>query len=574
MQNIDKNNLGTNFDNNDILRNKFKKVCSIIKDIVGSTYGPAGTFAMLPRANVFMPPLATKDGISVFKSLRFDDETEQEINKIIREASTKSNDIAGDSTTVSAILLTSFILNYLNMLDNEELRNKYSIFLDNTNNIFFNYAKFQNEVNSIRDYILSLLTKKSKQVKNIKDIYNIALTSSNGDKEIASLISSAYNSIGLDGLVLLGTSDTEEDYIKVKKGLILETTSSSPIFYKNNTNGIYKDCLVLVSELAINTNYDILPILEYVSKIQKPLIIFAPSFEREPLNTLIENFKKGSVQAIPIVIPGYQQSQDNYMHDIAVATNSTIISLKNGLTLDCVKDSSLLGQAKDITITQKEVSIIDGQGDYNKIQERIETIKSEILAYNKGAYGLEVLKKELASLSGGICKIYLGAKSEFELKERLDRLEDSICAIDASLNKGYLIGGCSIYIYLITKLQEKYKNIIDKSLALNLIISMLKEPIYQLLGNGGICITNIEVKDNILILYKNNKEYSYEITDNLGFDLSNLDIDFTIPTNLKNKNIKDTTLGIYTAINSVLSIAPICIRSKSMLLKKLKENVY
>ena len=436
-----------------------------IVDAVKLTLGPKGRNVVLERK--YASPLVTNDGVTIAKEIELSCPFENVGASLVKEASIKTNEMAGDGTTTATILAGALI--------NEGQKN-----------IAFgaNPVLLKKGMEKACDNVIASLNKLSRPVLLTQETKNIAVISS-GDKYLGDIIGEAYSKVGTDGTVTLGDSSTDKTYLEIVDGLSFERGFMSPYFATNTEKMTceFSDAYILISDKKINNINEILPILEQVMQTGKQLLIIADDIQQETLSALVLNKLRGTIQCCCIKAPLFGEKRTEMLEDIAVFTGGTFISSIydgfNNITLDN------LGRANTIKITKDKTSIIDGRGH----EEEITALKNKIKTLLEDAtddYDKTRLTERLAKLSNGIAVIKVGASTEIEAQEKKLRCEDALSAVKASLKNGVVQGGGTAYLACQNKLKELIEDLNgEEKIGAEIVSRAIEQPFRQLVENCG-----------------------------------------------------------------------------------------
>ncbi|NGX57076.1 MAG: 60 kDa chaperonin, partial [Candidatus Anoxychlamydiales bacterium] len=411
-----------------LLKFNDKALKSILKGVqtltkaVKVTLGPMGRNVVIDKD--FGSVISTKDGVSVAKEITLKDKFENMGAQLVKEASLKTSNVAGDGTTTACVLTQSIFEEGLKQV------------VAGYNPIFLKKG-----MDKAVSAILKELTKLSKPIKSQSEIKQIATISANNDEEIGSIIADAIEKVGKNGLITIAEGKSIETTLNVVEGMQFESGFISPYFITNPEKMMveYENPLIFITDKKLSTANDIVPILEKVSKENKPLIIIAEDVDSDALATLVVNKIKSNLQIVAIKAPGFGDRKKDILKDISTLTQTEILSEELGYDL---KDFELehLGKCKKIKITKDKTTIIDGFGSKEDILNRVNQIKSEI-RNSTSDYDIQNLEERLANLAGGVAVINVGAATEAEMKEKKDRIDDALNATKAATMEGVVLGG-------------------------------------------------------------------------------------------------------------------------------------
>jgi chaperonin GroEL len=438
-----------------------------LADTVKVTLGPKGRNVVLDKK--FGSPLITNDGVTIAKEIELDDPFENMGAQLVKEVSTKTNDVAGDGTTTATLLAQSMI--------HEGLRNLAA----GANPIVMKKGMAKAVEAAVEE-----IKKQSKKVNGSEDIARVGAVSS-GDETIGKLIADAMEKVSADGVITIEESKTAETYSEVVEGMMFDRGYITPYMCTDTEKmeAVIDDAYILITDKKISVIADILPLLESLVQAGKKLFIIAEDVEGEALSTLIVNRLRGTLNVVCVKAPGFGDRRKEMLQDIAILTGGTVISEEVGLTL---KDATIdmLGRARQVKVTKENTIIVDGAGDSAKIKERVGQIRAQI-ANTTSEYDKEKLQERLAKLSGGVAVIKVGAATETEMKEKKLRIEDALNATKAAVEEGVVAGGGTIFCNIIPAVSALLKKVEgDEKTGVQMIIKSLEAPIRQIAANAGL----------------------------------------------------------------------------------------
>lgn len=475
-------------------RNSLKKGIDNLAAAVKVTLGPSGRNVIIQKQ--VGSPHITKDGVTVAKNIDFKDPIENIGAQLLKDVAQKSCDDAGDGTTTSVVLTKSIVEKGLKYIT-----------------VGAKPLDVKRGIDIAVKLVVGHIKNKSIPVDtDIESIKNIATISANNDEEIGFLIADAMNKVKRDGIITVEESKGLDTYTSVVEGMQFDRGFVSPYFCTNTEN---MECemenpLILLFLRKCPSFNSLIPAFEKAIKSNKPILLIAEDFDNELLSALIVNKLKGGFKICAVKSPSFGDRKKDIMDDIAVLLGTTVHSEETGLNFSCFEDEDY-GSCEKILITKDSTTIINGKGEKEEIQSRINLIKNQI-SQSDSSYDTEKLQERLAKLSGGVAVLYVGANSEVEMKEKKDRVDDALCATKAALEEGIVPGGGVAYLRAYSYLNQynfSEKDNEDFKLGFNIIKEALKEPIKQILLNGG---DNAEIIiDNIL-----KTEFSIEV-DNYDY---------------------------------------------------------
>ena len=438
-----------------------------LADTVKVTLGPKGRNVVLDKK--FGAPLITNDGVSIAKEIELDDPFENMGAQLVREVSTKTNDVAGDGTTTATLLAQAMI--------HEGLRNLAA---------GANPIVMKKGMAKAVDAAVAAIKEQSQKVNGTDDIARVGTVSS-GDAFIGKLIAEAMEKVSADGVITIEESKTAETYSEVVEGMMFDRGYITPYMVTDTEKmeAVIDDAYILITDKKISVISEILPLLEQLVQAGKKLFIIAEDVEGEALSTLIVNRLRGTLNVVCVKAPGFGDRRKEMLQDIAILTGGQVISEELGLTL---KDATvdMLGRARQVKVTKENTIIVDGAGDKQAIADRVAQIRSQI-GMTTSEYDKEKLQERLAKMAGGVAVIKVGAATETEMKEKKLRIEDALNATKAAVEEGIVAGGGTIYVNTIpavTALLEQVEG--DEKTGVQIVAKALEEPIRQIAANAGL----------------------------------------------------------------------------------------
>ncbi len=438
-----------------------------LADTVKITLGPKGRNVVLDKK--FGSPLITNDGVTIAKEIELEDAFENMGAQLIKEVSTKTNDVAGDGTTTATVLAQAMI--------GEGLKNLAA---------GANPMVMKKGIQKAAECAVEAMKGISQPVSGSKDIARVG-TISSGDELIGSLISEAMEKVSQNGVITLEESKTAETYSDVVEGMQFDRGYLSPYMVTDTDKmeAVIDDALILITDKKISNIQDILPLLEQIVKAGRKLLIIAEDVEGEALATIVLNKLRGTFTCICVKAPGFGDRRKEMLQDIAILTGGQVISSDVGMEL---KDATLnmLGQAHQVKVTKENTVIVDGAGDSAEIRSRVAQIERQ-LETTTSDYDREKLQERLAKLSGGVAVIKVGAATETEMKEKKLRIEDALNATRAAVAEGIVPGGGTAYV-IAAKAADKLTASLegDEKTGAALVAKALKAPIMQIAFNAGL----------------------------------------------------------------------------------------
>ena len=437
-----------------------------LSNAVKATLGPKGRNAVIEKK--FGAPTITKDGVTVAKEVELKDPYENMGAQLVKEVASKTSDVAGDGTTTATVLAQA-------------------IFREGVKSVSAgaNSMDLKRGIDKAVELVLEELKKISRPCQTKKEIAQIGTISANNDKAIGDLIAEAMEKVGKDGVITVEEAKSMTTSLDVVEGMQFDRGYLSPYFVTDpeRMEAVLEDAFLLINEKKISTMKDLLPILEQVARMGKPLLIIAEEVEGEALATLVVNKLRGTLNVAAVKAPGFGDRRKSMLEDIATLTGGQVISEDLGLKLENVKVTDL-GRAKRLTIDKDNTTIVEGAGDSAKIQGRVKQIKAQI-EETTSDYDREKLQERLAKLVGGVAVINVGAATETEMKEKKARVEDALHATKAAVEEGIVPGGGVALLRCVSVL-DKLKLEHDQQIGVNIIRRSLEEPIRQIVANAGL----------------------------------------------------------------------------------------
>ncbi|EAL53394.1 chaperonin GroEL [Campylobacter upsaliensis] len=448
----------------DEARNKLYEGVKKLNDAVKVTMGPRGRNVLIQKS--FGAPSITKDGVSVAKEVELKENLENMGASLVREVASKTADQAGDGTTTATVLA-------------------HAIFKEGLRNITAgaNPIEVKRGMDKACEAIVDELKKLSREVKDKKEIAQVATISANSDEKIGALIADAMERVGKDGVITVEEAKSINDELSVVEGMQFDRGYLSPYFITNADKMIVElsNPYILLFDKKITSLKDLLPILEQIQKTGKPLLIIAEDIEGEALATLVVNKLRGVLNISAVKAPGFGDRRKAMLEDIAILTGGEVIAEELGRTLESATLEDL-GQASSVIIDKDNTTIVNGAGDKANIDARVNQIKAQI-AETTSDYDREKLQERLAKLSGGVALIKVGAATETEMKEKKDRVDDALSATKAAVEEGIVIGGGAALIKAKSKIKLKLEG--DEAIGAAIVERALRAPLRQIAENAG-----------------------------------------------------------------------------------------
>jgi len=499
-------------------RKKLLKGIDKLADAVVSTLGPNGRNVVIYKGHL-EPPQSTKDGVTVAKAFLDTDPSAHLGQLLIRQAAMKTADKAGDGTTTSTLLAREIIKNGLEALDNGA-----------------NAVQIKRDIESTVKKVAKNLSKNiSEDISAEGQLEQIATISSNNDKETGKLIAQAIEKVGLEGVVHVEESKTGDTYLETVEGLQFDRGFKSPYFVTDNSTmqSVLEDPAILIMDHRLNTVKELLPILEAVSNQGKSLLIIAEDIDNEALATLIVNKMRGTINVCAVKAPDFGDRRKLVLEDIAITTGGKVFDKQKGMKLD--KFSwDWFGSARKVTVNKEQTTIVDGKGEVDAIEARVDELQTQIDKANT-PYEVEQLQNRLAKFVGGVAIIHVGGNTETDMLEKKDRVDDALHATKAALDQGIVPGGGAALLYASNGIKAD-------SIGANIVIRACARPFSQILINAGYD----DVKTQIL---------ADQLCNSGNDHWAGIDVESGEVVDFKKKGVIDPTKVTRLALENAASIA-------------------
>lgn len=499
-----------------------------LANTVKVTLGPKGRNVVLWRA--YGTPLVTNDGVTIAKEIELEDPFENMGAQMVKEVSTKTNDVAGDGTTTATLLAQAII--------HEGLKNLVA----GANPVVMNKGMAK-----ATKVAVETIQKNSQPVNGSEDIARVGTVSS-GDEKIGTLIAEAMEKVGSDGVITLEESKTAETYSEVVEGMQIDRGFLSPYMVTDTEKmeAVLDDPLILLTDKKISNIQEIIPILEQVIQSGKKLLIMAEDVEGEALSTLLVNKLRGTLNVLCVKAPGFGDRRKEMLQDIAILTGATVISSDYGLELHNTSMEHL-GTARQVKAGKETTIIVDGGGAPEAIKERTQMIRNEF-ERSTSEYDREKLQERLARLAGGVAVIRVGAATETEMKEKKLRIEDALNATRAAVEEGIVAGGGTAYVNAIPEIEKLVDSVEgDEKTGVQIIARALTAPLRQIATNAGLDASVILEK------VKNSGEVGY------GFDAYK-----EVYCDMISNGIVDPTKVTRSALENAASISAMLLTTEAL----------
>jgi chaperonin GroEL len=503
-----------------------------LADAVKITLGPKGRNVVIDKK--FGSPTITKDGVTVAKEIELKDALENMGAQMVREVASKTSDVAGDGTTTATVLAQA-------------------IFREGVKTVAAgaNPMALKRGIDKAVERAVEEIKRLSKPVKGDM-IAQVGTVSANGDQTIGNIIAEAMNKVGKDGVITVEESKTMETSLEVVEGMQFDRGYLSPYFVTDpeRMEVTLENPLILIHEKKISSMKDLLPLLEQVAKMGKPMLIIAEDVEGEALATLVVNKLRGTLNIAAVKAPGFGDRRKAMLEDIAIMTGGKVISEDLGIKLENVKIEDL-GRAKKITIDKDNTTIVDGAGKESDMQGRVKTLRAQI-EETSSDYDREKLQERLAKLIGGVAVIKVGAATETEMKEKKARVEDAMHATRAAVEEGIVPGG-GVSLVRAAKALEKFQinkegeGDPDEQIGVNIVRRSLEEPLRQIVQNAG--------KEGAVVVERVRSEKN----ENFGFNAQTEEYE-----DLVKAGVIDPAKVTRTALQNAASIAGLMLTTEAM----------
>ncbi len=506
-----------------------------LADTVKVTLGPKGRNVVLDKQ--FGSPLITNDGVTIAKEIELSDPFENMGARLVKQVSTKTNDVAGDGTTTATVLAQSMI--------KEGVKNVAA---------GGDPMAIKRGIDKAVELSVNALRNISVPVNGKEDIARVASISANNE-EVGKLISEAMEKVSKDGVITIEESKTSNTELTVVEGMQFDKGYVSPYMVTDTEKmeAIMDNPYILITDKKISNIQEILPLLETLMQSSGKLLIICDDIEQEALSTLILNKLRGVLNVVAVKAPGYGDKRKEMLQDIAILTGGEVITSDLGLEL---KDTSIeqLGRAKQVKVEKENTIIVDGMGEKGAIAERVANLKAQI-AEEKSEFTKENLQERLAKIAGGVAVIGVGAATEVEMKDKKLRIEDALSATRAAVEEGIVAGGGTAFLNIIEEVEKGIQNLeADEKLGANIVLKALQEPAKQIAINAGL-------EPAVIIEKVKNSEKG------IGFNASN-----NTYVDMKKVGIVDPTKVSRSALQNAASIASMVLTTESIVTEKKEEK--
>lgn len=489
-----------------------------LADAVISTLGPNGRNVVISNEQGY--PQSTKDGVTVAKSISLQDPVEELGAQMVKQAAINTASSAGDGTTTSTLLAREIVKSGLNHLNNGA-----------------NAVEIKRSIDIAVKQVVARLRSNSEEISSEEQLEQIATISANNDPEVGKLISAAMGKVGREGVVYIEESKSGETYLETVEGLQFDRGFQSPYFVTNNStmSSVLDNPYILIADQRFSQVKDLLPILESVSTTARPLLIIAEDIDKEALATLIVNKMRGTLAVCAVKAPDFGDRRKLVLEDIATLTGGMVFSKEKGMKLD--KFSwDWFGEARTVTITKEQTTIVDGKGETERIEARIEELQQQIEQAGS-PFETEKLQERLSKFIGGVAIVHVGGNSEIEMKEKKDRVDDALQATKAAIEEGIVPGGGSALLYAREGIEEK------DNIGSELVFQACGKPFEQILMNAGYTSTDAQMIGKYRLLESENDIWK-------GYNIKTEEV-----VDMKEAGIIDPSKVTRTALENAASIA-------------------
>ncbi len=521
-------------------RNKLVKGIDTLANAVVSTLGPNGRNVVVERPN--QSPISTKDGVTVAKHINVSNPVENLGVNLVREASIKTADKAGDGTTTSTLLAREMIKDGLQHLANGANAVEIKRGID---------TAVKEVINNLRENI-------SEDISDENQLEQIATISANNDPEVGKLIATAMDKVGVEGVVHIEESKTGDTYLETVEGMQFDRGYLSHYFVTNNSTMTctLEDPYILVLNQKLSQVKDLLPMLEAVSNTNKSLLIIAEDVDSEALATLIVNKARGTIKVAAVKAPDFGDRRKLILEDIASVTGGQVFDKDKGMKLD--KFSwEWFGEARTVTISKEKTTIIDGKGDEESVKQRLEELTTQI-DKAQSSFETEKLQERLAKMAGGVSIIHVGGYTETEMNEKKDRVDDALHATKAAIEEGIVPGGGAALLYAREAIPVSSK--CNNCIGADIVYNSCGKPFEQILVNAG--------KDSV----EAQMIGKYNLVDSGNDTWAGYNIKTGVVTDMKKAGIIDPTKVTRTALENAASVAGTVLLTECIVVDEPKEE--
>ncbi|MEW6614606.1 MAG: chaperonin GroEL [Thermodesulfobacteriota bacterium] len=515
-------------------RDLLLKGINTLADAVKVTLGPKGRNVILEKS--FGSPTVTKDGVTVAKEIELENKFENMGAQMVKEVASKTSDVAGDGTTTATLLA-------------QAIYREGSKLVAAGNNPM----ELKRGIDKAVEVVVNELKKLSKPTKDQKEIAQVGTISANNDDTIGNIIAEAMNKVGKEGVITVEEAKSMETTLDIVEGMQFDRGYLSPYFVTDaeRMEVVLDEPYILMHEKKISNMKELLPILEQIAKMGKPLLLISEDVEGEALATLVVNKLRGTLRCAAVKAPGFGDRRKAMLEDISILTGGTAITEDLGINLEKITLNDL-GSAKRVTIDKDNTTIVDGAGEKSALEGRVKTIRAQI-EETTSDYDREKLQERLAKLIGGVAVINVGAATETEMKEKKARVEDALNATRAAVEEGIIPGGGVALLRVIPAL-EKLKLEADQQFGVNIVKRALEEPIRWIANNAG-------VEGSIVVDRVKNEKGAF------GFNAQTEKYEDLIKA-----GIIDPTKVTRCALQNAASVSSLLLTTEAMIAEKPKED--
>ncbi len=516
-------------------RNKILQGVNALADAVKVTLGPKGRNVVIDKS--FGGPSVIKDGVTVAKEIELENKFENMGAQMVKEVASKTSDVAGDGTTTATVLAQQMYREGSKLVTAGH-----------------NPMAIKRGMDRAVAEVVEKLDKMSKKIKDRSEIGQVGTISANGDSTVGEMIAEAMEKVGKEGVITVEEAKSMESTMEVVEGMQFDRGYLSPYFVSDpeRMEAVLEDAYVLIHEKKVSNMKDLLPILEQIARMNKPLLIIAEDVEGEALATLVVNKLRGTFTCAAVKAPGFGDRRKEMLKDIATLTGGQVIAEELGLTLEKVSIDDL-GKAKRITVDKDNTTIVDGAGKASDIKGRVEQIRAQI-EETSSDYDREKLQERLAKLVGGVAVIKVGAATETEMKEKKARVEDALNATRAAVEEGIVPGGGVALLRSVAALKKVDFEDEEESVGLQIVERALEEPLRQIVSNAGV--------EGAIVVQKvreGKQTFGYDAAANVYGDLVQ-------------SGIIDPTKVVRTALQNAVSVAGLMITTEAAVAEAPKKD--
>jgi chaperonin GroEL len=514
---------------NEDAREQMLKGVDIIANAVKVTLGPKGRNVVIEKS--FGAPRTTKDGVTVAKEITLKNKQQNIGAQLIREVATQANDKAGDGTTTATVLAQSIVREGVKAVSAGR-----------------NPMDLKRGIDKAVEAVVADLKKRSKNVKGNEEIRQIGTISANGEEEIGQMLAEAMQRVGNEGVITVEEAKSLQSELEVVEGMQFDRGYLSPYFITDaeKMQAVLENPYILLHESKLSNLQAMLPVLEAVVQSGRPLLIIAEDVEGEALATLVVNKLRGGLKIAAVKAPGFGDRRKAMLEDMAVLTGGQVISEDIGIKLENVT-LDMLGNAKKVTITKEDTTVVDGAGKKKDIEARCNQIRAQI-EETSSDYDKEKLQERLAKLAGGVAVLRVGGSTEVEVKERKDRVDDALHATRAAVEEGIIAGGGAALLYATRALKDLKGDNDDQTVGVDIIRRAIQAPIRQIAQNAG--------EEGSVIVGKLLEQKD----TNFGFDAQK-----GIYTDLVKAGIIDPVKVVRTALQDAASVSSLMITTEAII---------